>query len=69
MHRNKPTAQSAGRKGGRAAQAKRSAAEKSAMGRHAVLAMHAKRKAKKAWVLDYVDDQDKYLSEEEFNAL
>jgi hypothetical protein len=31
--------------------------------------MRAKRKAKKAWVLDYVDDQDKYLSQEEFDAL
>ena len=62
-------ARMAGQRGGKARAARMTPEERSAAARHAHDAMHAKRKAKKAWVLDYVDDQDKYLSQEEFDAL
>ena len=44
--------------------------ERSAAAKHAHAARYAKEKERVTWVLDYVEtDGEKYLSEEEFNAL
>lgn len=56
-------------RGGKARAAGMTPEERSAAAAHAHAGRVAKERAKKAWVLDYVEDRDQYLSEEEFNAL
>lgn len=62
--------QAARSRGGKARAARMTPEERSAAAKHAHAARYAKEKERVTWVLDYVEtDGEKYLSEEEFNAL
>ena len=58
-----------GRKGALAGHAKRTKEERIAKARHALACRRAKERARAGYVMEAVQDQDVYISEEEFDAL